>query len=269
MNIESDLQLFAEAGWVLELIGELKSGKEATVSLVRSDARLLALKYYRPMLGRHFANTARYREGRFMKARDARAFVKRSAWGRRVAQSSWIAAEFQMLKRLRRRCTLVPEPVACAGTSILMDFIAAQPGSDSPAPRLIDVKPQPVQARHIHAVTMQAIITMMRLNIVHGDLSPYNLLIQSKPTVPDQPDTLNPYLIDFPQAVDPRFNKTARELLVHDIAQVTDYCRRFNRDVSDRNLAERLWAAFQEGQLHPFAGGTSSGGRDAPENGGC
>ncbi|NOG53602.1 MAG: hypothetical protein HND57_04630 [Planctomycetes bacterium] len=253
MTIEHDLQLFAQAEIDLALVGELKSGKEATVSLVRRGDDLLALKHYRPMRGRHYANTAKYREGRFMKARDARAFVKRSAWGRQVAQGSWIAAEYQMLRRLSKHTGRVPKPVAQAGTSILMEFIGDAPGSDCPGPRLIDVEPNATQTKHIHAVTMQAIIMMMRLNIVHGDLSPYNLLIRTEAGKGSNPEAvrLEPYVIDFPQAVDPRSNGAARELLEHDITEVTSYCRKFNQDVSDHQLAERLWKAFEEGMLQP------------------
>lgn len=254
MNTESDfeidLQLFRDDELIDEVLGELKPGKEATVFLVRKGEEVLALKHYRPMLGRHFANSAKYREGRFMKARDARAFTRRSRYGREVAQGSWIAAEFGMAHRLHRAGVPVPRPLAMRGASILMEFIPDSPGSKvTPAPRLSDHRPTAEEARIIHARVMQAIITMMTCNVVHADLSAFNVLVPAD----GAGRRVTPVIIDFPQAVDPRQNRAARELLAHDIDTITTYCRRFNPEIQDHDLLARLWHEFIEGRLTPPA----------------
>lgn len=282
-DLQADIELLLKEQLITDFIGELKSGKEATVYLARRDDRLLVIKHYRPMFGRHFANSPTYRQGRFMRSRDARAFVKRSKYGRRYAQASWIADEYATLKRLYRRGVPVPEPLCMRGASILMEFIEELPGSERPAPRLIDVELDQSTARAVHNQIMRAVITMLACNIVHADLSPYNILMpardaesrsssSSSPSSNDSPTEEvdasmgeltevgasgtgerlrrdKAIIIDFPQRVDPRSNRAAGDLLKHDIEQITGFCRRFDPQISDRNLGDRLWHEFMEGRL--------------------
>lgn len=280
-DLQADIQLLLKEQLITDFIGELKSGKEATVYLARRGDRLLVIKHYRPMFGRHFANSPTYRQGRFMRSRDARAFVKRSKYGRRYAQASWIADEYATLKRLYRRGVPVPEPLCMRGASILMEFIEEVPGSERPAPRLIDVELDQSAARTVHNQIMRAVITMLACNTVHADLSPYNILMpaqdaaspgSSSPSSNDSPTEEveastgeltevgapgsgerlrrdRAIIIDFPQRVDPRRNRAAGDLLKHDIEQITVFCRRFNPQISDRNLGDRLWHEFMEGRL--------------------
>jgi len=151
-----------------------------------------------------------------------------------------------MAHRLYRAGVPVPRPIAMHGASILMQFIPDTPGSlETPALRLSDYRPTPDEARLIHARVMQAIITMMTRNVVHADLSAFNILVPAD----EAGRRANPVIIDFPQAVDPRSNRASRELLAHDIDAVTIYCRRFNPEITDHNLLQKLWHDFTEGRL--------------------
>lgn len=246
-DFESDFKQFQEDELVSEVLGELKSGKEATVHLVRlPDDFLAAVKFYRPMEGKGFATSEKYREGRFLRSRDSRALRKRSRYGRQLAQLTWISHEFRMLRRLYRHKLPVPKPLAFRGASILMEFVASRPGSQEPAQRLIDAESlTPAQASSIHQTMMRAVITMMEHHIIHADLSPYNVLL---PEIIGDAEPA-PMIIDFPQAVDPRQNQNAMDMLIHDIEQMTSFCQRFDASIEDRDLAHRLWSRFARGQI--------------------
>ncbi|MDQ2801535.1 MAG: serine protein kinase RIO, partial [Pseudomonadota bacterium] len=56
-------------------------------------------------------------------------------------------------------------------------------------------------------------------------------------------------IIDFPQAVDPRFNPHARDLLGRDIANVCRYFARFGVHASPEWLASDLWRRFERSEL--------------------
>jgi RIO kinase 1 len=74
---------------------------------------------------------------------------------------------------------------------------------------------------------------------VHGDLSPYNVLYREG----------RPIIIDFPQAVDPRFNSNALELLERDIDRICAYVRRFGMEVDAWRLSRELWGRFLRSEL--------------------
>lgn len=244
-DFELDLSTLQRDGLITEIVGELKSGKEATVYLARSAPGFVAVKRFRAMAGRRFHTDATYRQGRLMSARDARAFDRRTRYGREYAQATWIAAEYGMLRRLGRASDLpVPRVLARVGACIIMEFIAATAGSERPAPRLVDTVIEPHEALSLHAEVMLAIIGMFARHVVHADLSPYNILMPAGPG-----GSVRPMVIDFPQAVDPRKNPNARELLAHDVEQISLFFQRINPAVSDHNLAARLWGKFEQGSL--------------------
>src|SRR5262245_59282193 len=96
IDVQSALEPFFHAGWISEVVREIKSGKEATVYCCRGGAlackQLLAAKIYRPLESRRFRNDAIYQTGRVHLARNGR--VKRaaesgSAFGRKVQYATW------------------------------------------------------------------------------------------------------------------------------------------------------------------------------------
>ena len=99
-------------GYLDEVIGELKSGKEATVYLGRTRVGLAAVKVYRDLAVRSFKNDARYRVGRYIgDARVEKAIAQRSAFGRRAQGRLWAAHEYAVLWRLWAAGVPVPEPL--------------------------------------------------------------------------------------------------------------------------------------------------------------
>jgi len=244
-DFDLDVRALRRDGLIAEIVGELKSGKEATVYLARSSSGLVVVKRFRALAGVRFHTDAIYRQGRVMSVRDARAFDRRTRYGRAYAWATWIAAEYGMLRRLGRGEELpVPRVVARVGACIIMEFIAESAGSERPAPRLVDAEIAPHQALRLHAEIMLAIIGMFARHVVHADLSPYNILMPVR-----ERGGAAPMIIDFPQAVDPRKNPNAQALLAHDVEQVTGFFHRLDPAVSDHDLAARLWAKFEQGSL--------------------
>jgi len=76
-------------------------------------------------------------------------------------------------------------------------------------------------------------------HLVHGDLSPYNLLYWEGRIV----------AIDFPQAVDARVNPAARSLLVRDLENVCGYFSKYGIRADAHRIANGLWAQYQSGRL--------------------
>ena len=55
--------------------------------------------------------------------------------------------------------------------------------------------------------------------------------------------------IDFPQAVDPRVNMNARELLGRDLRNVCGAFRRYGVQADPESIAADLWERFESGAL--------------------
>src|SRR5437762_9869993 len=89
MKTPAGLQPLIDDGVIDEVIRSLKSGKEATVYLVRSGAHMRCAKVYRDMAQRSFQKRARYQEGRKVRgSRQARAMSKRTRFGRKEDRKS-------------------------------------------------------------------------------------------------------------------------------------------------------------------------------------
>jgi len=209
------LRRMQERGFVHEIIGELKSGKEATVYLGRSPLGDVAVKIFRDVEVRSFKNDQRYQDGRWIgDARLAKAIRHRSGRGRRALKALWAAHEYLILWRLWQAGVSVPEPlvgpeafdIADAGEVVLMRFIGTP---DAPAPRLSDAVLDADEAASAFEQSVGLMRACWRLGVVHGDLSAYNLLWWEGRVV----------LIDFPQAMD-REQPGAKELLAQDAASL-------------------------------------------------
>lgn len=232
---------FVERKLVAEVIGEVKSGKEATVFCCRGGARapapLLAAKVYRPIEERGFRNDALYREGRIvLDSRAGRAMVSKTRKGREFQYGTWINAEWETLRAVHRAGAHVPKPLAYSGAAILMSYIGDE---DGVAPPLARAALPPEGGPRLFQTVMANIERFLACNRVHGDLSPYNILyFQRRLTI-----------IDFPQAVDPRFNPNAFDLLLRDIDNVYRFFARHGVTAEPFRLADQLWRRFIDADL--------------------
>ena len=111
-------------------------------------------------------------------------------------------------------------------------------GDEDAAPQLNRVRCDPT-AKSAFDTVMRNIELMLKHNLVHGDLSSHNILWwHGRVTI-----------IDFPQAVDARFNSNAHEFLRRDLANVCEYFQRQGIEADPLSLADGLWDRFTLGEL--------------------
>src|SRR5271154_794570 len=137
------LQPLIDDGVIDEVIRPLKSGKEATVYLVRSGIQTRCAKVYRDMRQRSFQRRAQYQEGRKIRgSRQTRAMNKSTRFGRSEQESAWKNAEVDALYRLHAAGVRVPKPYGYFNDVLLMELVTDSDGQ--PAPRLgeIDLSPE-------------------------------------------------------------------------------------------------------------------------------
>ena len=96
MKTPKGLQPLIDDGIVDEVIRALKSGKEASVYIVRCGAQIRCAKVYKDMGQRSFQARAQYQEGRKVRgSRQARAMAKSTRYGRREQESEWKNTEVE------------------------------------------------------------------------------------------------------------------------------------------------------------------------------
>ena len=219
-------------------LGILKTGKEADVHLVVRGVPdgpecLLAAKRYRGREHRQFSRDAGYTEGRRVKkSRERRALAKRTDFGRELAAGQWAGAEFAALSTLWQLGAPVPYPVQLYGTELMLEFIGTPDGQA--APRLAQLRPDPRELADLFDQCVAAMRTMAEAGYAHGDLSPYNLLVDRGRLV----------MIDLPQIVDIIANPQGPDFLHRDCENVcTWFARRGLQTVEFDHLFGDLIAA--------------------------
>jgi RIO kinase 1 len=142
---------------------------------------------------------------------------------------TWCKKEYGNLEIAAKAKVHAPKPFMFNGSILAMSFI----GRDSiPAPRLKDVElDNPAEMLNLILDDMRK---LYRANLVHADVSEYNILISEK----------IPYMIDFGQAVVLK-HPSAREFLKRDVRNVLSYFSK--RYGVDKGLDETLkWITSAE-----------------------
>ena len=240
MKTPKRLAAMVEEGLVDEVIGQLMSGKEATVYVVRCGEHLRCAKVYKEANQRSFRNNATYQEGRKVKnSRQARAMEKGSRYGRKMQEEVWQSAEVDALYRLSAAGVRVPQPHICFEGVLLMDLVLDADGR--PAPRLNDVEMSEELALEYHALLLNQVVRMLCAGLIHGDLSEYNILVAES----------GPVIIDLPQAIDAAGNSNAAEMLKRDVANLRSYFSAFAPALKDTQYGKEIWARYESGLLTP------------------
>jgi len=238
MKTPPALQSLIDDGVIDEVIRSLKSGKEATVYLVRSGASTRCAKVYRDMRQRSFQNRARYQEGRKVRgSRHARAISKSTRFGRKEQEAAWKNAEVDALYRLVSAGVRVPKPYGYFNDTLIMELVTDAGGD--PAPRLGEVDLSPDTARDYHRFLIEQIVRMLSIGLIHGDLSEFNVLIGHE----------GPVIIDLPQVVNAAGNNGAFAMLERDVNNLRGTLGRFAPELLQSEFAREMWALFEQGEL--------------------
>jgi RIO kinase 1 len=238
MKTPAGLQPLIDDGVIDEVLRSLKSGKEATVYVVRTGAQVRCAKVYRDMAQRSFQKRAQYQEGRKVRgSRQARAMSKSTRFGRKEQESAWKNAEVDALYKLVAADVRVPKPYGYFNDVLIMELVTDADGN--PAPRLGEVDLSPETAREYHHFMIRQIVRMLSLGLIHGDLSEFNVLV-----APD-----GPVIIDLPQAVNAAGNNNAFAMLERDVNNIRNTLGRFAPELLETEYAREMWSLFEQGEL--------------------
>ncbi|HEX8433690.1 RIO1 family regulatory kinase/ATPase, partial [Archangium sp.] len=224
-----------------EVVGRLKSGKEADVYLVRHGGEIVAAKIYKEREHRNFRNNSGYREGRQVRnSRTARAIAKGSRFGVQAAEDAWKTAEADALGKLYAAGVCVPKPVMFYEGVLLMELVLDLEGH--PAPRLEEASLTPEEASALYADLRNQAIRMLCCDLIHGDLSAFNILLGNRGAT----------IIDFPQVVGAAANSQAEFFFKRDLENLRRYFELADPGLRARaGDASEIWRAYVKRELTP------------------
>ncbi len=240
MKVPKRLVPLLEEGLIDEVLGQLMSGKEATVYVVRCGDAERCAKVYKDAKQRSFRQATSYRDGRKVKnSREARAMEKGSRYGREVQEKQWQTAEVDALFLLANAGVRVPQPYICTDGVLLMELVTD--GQGNVAPRLNDVDMSETQAIDLFKKLLDQVVCMLSAGIIHGDLSEYNTLLAED----------GPVIIDLPQAVNAAGNNEAQVMLERDVDNLTVFFGQFAPQLLTTHYGKEIWALYEAGALMP------------------
>jgi RIO kinase 1 len=184
--------------WFSVIGGSISTGKEANVFYGEREDVPLAIKIYR-IQSANFTTMSSYITG------DRRfSHVKKS---RKDLIFAWTRKEFSNLVRARDAGIPVPEPLVWDRNILIMSFLGE---GECPFPQIRNVTlSEP--AEEYDAVINMIDILYKKAELVHGDLSEFNILYGDKP-----------YLIDMGQSVT-RDHPRALQFLMRDIRNINRF----------------------------------------------
>jgi RIO kinase 1 len=248
----SSLAPFYDEALIIDVLSLVKGGKEASVYCCEAHpatgSGLLAAKVYRPRMFRNLRNDKMYRQGREVLTSEgrpagkqagtiARAIRNKTNFGLHAAHTSWLMHEYTALERLYQAGAAVPRPVAPGENALLMSYHG---DSVMAAPTLNTVDLDRGEAQDLFQEVLRNVDLMLGHDLVHGDLSAYNILYWEGEIV----------IIDFPQVVNVRTNPKARSILRRDLQRICDYFAGQGVDCEPQELFEKFWQQYV-GELDP------------------
>ena len=240
MRLPAALQELLDEGIIDAVVRQLKSGKEASVYVVRCGDQTRCAKVYKDMDQRSFQRRAQYQEGRKVRgSRESRAMAKSTRYGRKEQESAWKNAEVDALYRLSAAGVRVPQPFGFFNGVLIMEMVTDADGDS--APRLGEVELSAAVARDYHRFLIGQIVRMLSAGLIHGDLSQFNVLVGAQ----------GPVIIDLPQAVDAAGNNNSFAMLERDVTNITETLGQFAPELLETRFAHEMWTLFEQGELKP------------------
>jgi RIO kinase 1 len=229
---------------ITDVVRRVKGGKEANVYCCiahpTAGVDLIAAKLYRPRSLRMLKNDAVYKAGRQLRdeegkqlkgRRERLALAQKTRFGKHLDTMWWIGNEFSAQQKLFDAGADVPQPSGHSGNAILMEYIGNE---QLPAPALSDISLEKSEAGELFQIIIDNIQLMLDNHLVHGDLSPYNILFWNSDVK----------IIDFPQIVEARHNPNAYQLLIRDIKRVCTYFARYQIRSDPEQMSRDFWQPY-------------------------
>jgi len=184
--------------WLSAIGGSVSTGKEANVFLGDRGEETVAIKIYR-IQSANFTTMSSYIVGdrRFTNVKKAK----------KELIFAWTKKEFANLTRAKEAGLPVPEPLVFDRNILIMTFLGE---NERPYPQLRNVELDDPAAVY-SSVTGMIDTLYKKAELVHGDLSEFNILYHDQP-----------YLIDMGQSVT-RDHPRALQFLMRDIRNVNRF----------------------------------------------
>ena len=211
----SVLYKLMEDGYLKELGNVISTGKEANVFYALDKTGTpLAVKIYR-INTTEFRHMWKYIEG------DPR--IRITGRNRRNLVYQWARREYKNLQTAYENNVSVPFPIIQRKNVLLMDYI----GGERPAPLLKEELPEDIESfREELLVSLSRLY--FRANIVHADLSEYNILVWEN----------KPYIIDMGQSMT-WDHPLAYEFFYRDMNQLVKILNKLGMSLSSPLEAEK------------------------------
>ncbi|MEA1944735.1 MAG: serine protein kinase RIO [Euryarchaeota archaeon] len=197
-------------GYIDALGGVISTGKEANIFHALGCEREIAIKIYR-------ISTSNFRAMQSYLIGDPR--FKSIRNDKRSVVFTWTKKELRNLKKAYAAGVRVPEPYIARNNVLLMEFI----GEDEiPARQLREVSLTSDQAQKVFDTTVRYIQRLYHANLVHADLSEFNILMDGDEVV----------FIDMGQSVT-LDHPNAMEFLMRDIYNIVRFFRKKGVSIED------------------------------------
>ncbi|AKB19371.1 MULTISPECIES: serine protein kinase RIO [unclassified Methanosarcina] len=216
------LYTLSNKGIIKALGGSISTGKEANVFYAEGEGRELAIKIYR-MASSTFKAMDAYimKDPRFTNIRN----------NKRDIIFAWTRKEFQNLKRTKSAGVRVPEPLVAEKNILIMEFMGEE---KKPYPLLKNTHLENDEAKLVYDKIVEYMHLLYKeANLVHADLSEYNILI-------DPADT-TPIFIDMGQSVTLE-HPNAREFLYRDVQNILRFFGRYGITDKPEELLSKIQA---------------------------
>lgn len=200
---------FMNKGNIDEIHGVVSAGKEARVYWGKDkNGNELAIKIYLTL-------SAEFRKGimRYIEADERFKGVRRDT---RSLIFAWAQKEFRNLQQASRAKVRVPKPIIVKNNVLIMEFIGEN-GANAPSMKELP----PVNPEKTYATLLSYLEKLYRkADLVHGDLSEYNVMIWKG----------RPVIFDVSQAV-PTSHPMAGFLLRRDLTNLNKFFSRLGAKV--------------------------------------
>lgn len=204
------------SGLFKEVDFSISTGKEANVFRVSGAHGFRALKVYR-------VNNSIFRTLPPWALQEIRESVGGSSFQRMIF--AWAHREFTALRRCFEAGVPVPRPFAQTRNLLLMDFVGDQGIASEPIVKSVVPDPE----RTMEEVVSGCRRMVEKAQLVHGDLSPFNVLLREGHAV----------IIDVGQVIKSS-HPQAKGLLQRDATNFARYFRRLGLDAPAETLFRRM-----------------------------